>query len=300
MSDQTTTDTPIREAKSGQWFYLFANYIYVHFLSNGQLAWEYLRRNSQYWDDWKLTENFHNTIKAFDKALIASDLPIEMVKTEYEKWLDLEKKSIARLPLKWHLLQLEDPAQRADESPFQWSPGIDVLSVEYTVEENAKWRGEKRSVTDLDANFSVFLDQDGHHLTIHHKGQTIRLHGKQSPFLIGNEVLRLTDDNAKTVTQNQNAKHRANRIFRNAPHLTDTQKLFKNRERHIRNLIAIDGLEVNATHRELAVSMFGEMQVEKHWGDQDNHLKQTVKRSVKNGKKYVEGDYLKLLQATVL
>jgi hypothetical protein len=213
-----------------QCFFIFASYVEVFSYSNAQLAWEYVRRNPDYKHDWELTDKFHSDRQKLENVLVASNLHEDTAKSVYDEWMRRQSSNISELPKKWGLQQLENPSQPAFESTFQWSPDFDVQSVKYTVEENTKWRGKKRSITELDAKFSAFLDQDGYHLTVQHKGQTLRLHGEQSPFLIGNEVLRLVDDPSKCKTQNMRARHKANRVFRETCHPTIPLSTMHNRE----------------------------------------------------------------------
>ena len=196
-----------------------ASYIYVNFLTDSQIAWEYLRRNEEYRQDYFEGANFYEANKRYeDEELIASSLPISEVKKLYDAH-EQERQTISNLPIKWGLKLLEHPDVRADdEASIEWEAEENPSVVEYVIAHKPNWRGKARSFTDLKGKIQVIIDHDGYHLTVHHRGEEIRFHGKQSPFLKPGEVLELVDNPDISKTRNQYIKHRANRIFRDAPH----------------------------------------------------------------------------------
>ncbi len=60
-------------------------------------------------------------------------------------------------------------------------------------------------------------------------------------------------------------------------------------------LIAFDGRALGMTYREIAMLIFGEERVHRDWSDIDRILKNRTIRAVKRGRRFVDGDYVKLL-----
>jgi hypothetical protein len=60
-------------------------------------------------------------------------------------------------------------------------------------------------------------------------------------------------------------------------------------------LMAFDGRELGMTYREIAKLIFGQERVHHDWSDIDRILKNRTIRAVKRGRRFVDGDYVKLL-----
>jgi hypothetical protein len=56
-------------------------------------------------------------------------------------------------------------------------------------------------------------------------------------------------------------------------------------------LIALDGYLAGASHRDIALAMFGEARVERDWTDPGEHLRDAVRRAVARGVALMEGGY---------
>ncbi|WP_254634370.1 DUF2285 domain-containing protein [Mesorhizobium sp. GbtcB19] len=60
-------------------------------------------------------------------------------------------------------------------------------------------------------------------------------------------------------------------------------------------LRALDGSIAGASHREIAVALFGTARVEQDWSDPGDHLRDMVRRAIKRGRSLMNGGYRSLL-----
>jgi hypothetical protein len=61
-------------------------------------------------------------------------------------------------------------------------------------------------------------------------------------------------------------------------------------------LRALDGWRQGATHRDIAVALFGENRVETDWRHPGSHLRDRVRRAIHRGRWLMESGYQKLLR----
>jgi hypothetical protein len=67
-------------------------------------------------------------------------------------------------------------------------------------------------------------------------------------------------------------------------------------ELHLRNyLVALDGHLAGRSYRNIAEVIYGSDRVESIWTNETRFLKETVRRAVRRGIQYMEGDYRTLL-----
>ncbi|MEM7729432.1 MAG: DUF2285 domain-containing protein [Pseudomonadota bacterium] len=60
-------------------------------------------------------------------------------------------------------------------------------------------------------------------------------------------------------------------------------------------LVGVDGLAAGMSYREVAILIYGEELVQQSWNDIDRILKNRTIRAVQRGRRYVAGEYRKLL-----
>jgi hypothetical protein len=65
-------------------------------------------------------------------------------------------------------------------------------------------------------------------------------------------------------------------------------------------LRALDGWLAGATHREIAVALFGRTRVDGDWADPRDHLRDGVRRAVRRGRALMSGGYLQLLRCFIV
>ena len=58
----------------------------------------------------------------------------------------------------------------------------------------------------------------------------------------------------------------------------------------------LDGSLAGASHRNIAIALFGPERVEADWNDPGENLRDRVRRAVKRGRDLMNGGYLKFLR----
>lgn len=76
-------------------------------------------------------------------------------------------------------------------------------------------------------------------------------------------------------------------------------KYFPRHPRRLRFLLvlrALDGENATASHREIAVALFGVERVQSSWNDPRGHMRDNVRRALKRGRALMKGGYIRLLR----
>jgi hypothetical protein len=61
-------------------------------------------------------------------------------------------------------------------------------------------------------------------------------------------------------------------------------------------LQALDGWRAGASHRQIAVALFGRQRVEADWADPGDHLRDRVRRALRKGRAFMNGGYRQFLR----
>lgn len=278
---------------TGTDYRIYPSYIYIFTLSDADIAWEYLRRNKNYQADFFMEQEEWGSRKRLENELIASELDLEAVGAGLSM-VDKENLENGKDYSEWGLLSLENPSLRADEASIYWDPKLLASAIEYKKTKQLGQRSKKRSLNTL-KNKNIFFRPDGCVTSIKHDGDDIVLYGNDSPITGEDETLEFIEKGPDPKAK-RNIR-RANRIFRDSPK-PKKSNIMANRNKHIHNLIAFDGISVGADPRDIAISLFGQNKIDDEWSNPDKGLKNKTKRRIDVGKKYINGKYKKLLSTT--
>lgn len=243
-----------------------AAYLYTLHLDGPSLAWEYLRRNPDYGCDWRRHQSDCGAGDSFRTAA-----------------------------LRWGMRALEDPARDARDAHPQWVP--DPLGL---VQLCADVAPHADAVTFRLWNLTGHkcLEHDGRRLvlTCDHLGQTVRL--AISPTLEDGMAY------AYAVRAGPGLSRRWRAVEIDLTLLESTQpascavaKIRPNRTSilHMRTLQALDGVRAGASHRDIALALFGASTIKERWHE-DGDLRAQVRRLIRSGRRLVDGAYRELLQ----
>jgi hypothetical protein len=65
-------------------------------------------------------------------------------------------------------------------------------------------------------------------------------------------------------------------------------------------LRALDARLAGASHREIAMALFGRLRVDRDWADPHDHLRDVVRRAVRRGLTLMDGGYLQFLRCLII
>lgn len=191
----------------------------------------------------------------------------------------------------------EQPQKRAETATILWRGECDTTVLPVWARRARRTDPNAFDLTRIVYPVYIFRDPDGtEHLLIGDAGHHLRLDILRGSVLDGPVRLqyRLTDGYAlptKLLTLRRLlALERLGRF----PH-----PLFpcEPRATHwIQALQAIDGHAVGASHREIAVALYGEAIVDTDWGGSSDYLRCRVQRALRFGDTLVHGGYRRLLR----
>lgn len=232
-----------------------AAYLYTLHLDRAALAWEYLRRNRDYQDDWQSQRH---------------------------------RMEPAR---RWGLRGLEDPELDARTAQPAWLVDPDSL-VRLTADSDATtpafsiWKlpGRKRAL--FDGRRLLLTSMVGHH--------QVRL-ALDDSVQEGVPVAYLLRSDDQAAAQWQAIQHQRRIIItaRSASR-RPLSRPGRSALLHMRCLQTLDGLLAGASQRTIAGMLFGPDWVSRHW-DSDGELRNQIRYLTRSARNYLEGGYRKLL-----
>lgn len=86
-----------------------------------------------------------------------------------------------------------------------------------------------------------------------------------------------------------------NRLGTNAPLATRQFPALQHRNRLRQVVRALDGRKAGASHRDIAIALYGRERVASDWRDPGAHLQDAVRRLIGRGRNLVNGGYLTFL-----
>ncbi len=240
-----------------------AAYLYILRLDRYALAWEYLRRNPDYREQWKHSINCLDIAKRWGCTTFEN--PYIDARNVCPQW-------IVDTPNQLHII----PASQDDHSDHSFS----------------LWAlGGSRS-----------LLHRGTHMQLHIQCPSSSIHVRLDPnieegrpyaFVMRadrwlSERMRLISDAVGHFIDVQSAKQ-------SAPQIAQTFPLSRTALIHARTLQALDGVHAGASQRDIAIVLFGDHRVQSDWTS-DGELRAQVRYLIRRGKVCVNGGYRALLR----
>lgn len=256
-----------------------ASYEYTVHIPDRGWAWEGLRRNREFQEDW------HEVQSAFESKHPIGGLRVVRA-NDGASALD-----------RWGVLYSDPPNIDARNAAIVWqSPRVQVLNAVALPEGMPRGFGSIR-LLDVGCSTLVLLAPDGvQHVLFHGQRGSLQLHVTGADLL--DPVHLLIDavpdvGSVKSYLQAQallaELRARGQEAFS-----ANVQKLRAKRFSLV--LQALDGFLADASLREIGVALFGAERIATDWDDDHRHLKDRVRRAVARGKWLMDGGYAKYLK----
>ena len=253
-----------------------ARYDYLWRLSPDRWAWEYLRRNTEFIAD----ANLH------------ADTDLSEIKTPCEGVRLLRSRVPQKLAARWGLVFMPDPVKSALEADAVWLKTAfpDQVEVNCTPLARGKrcdiWERTLRhcKVTHItDRAHREFLLLRGNGCVVQVRCTGLSLLGIEPVRM----KLQISDMNA--YERKIKAQKEAMRAFGDNP---DAQTPIWSKSTHMLRdgLIALDGLALGLTHREIAIILHGKETVERDW--KSTSLKSSMRYLINKARALRDGNYL--------
>jgi hypothetical protein len=236
-----------------------AAYLYILHLDGCALAWEYLRRNSDFRNDWQRQPQ--SAAIAGQWGLRSLENPLLDARAADPLWL-IDADNLMRLTA-----DCDAPA----------SPGFDL------------WEAPGIKRLTHDGRRLLLVNALGHRQLRYALDPTVQ-HGRPVAYLIS--AGKCASRQWQTIEM-QRRTLAVMRVRRVAP----TSRPDRSALLHMRSLQALDGVHAGASQRTIAAMLFGADVIDARW-DSDSELRNQVRYLLRRAQRYVRGGYRRLLSHT--
>ena len=256
---------------------LCSSYDYTAELMLRDWAWEFLRRNPEFQMAWWQVRH------AFEITFSDSTLTI------------IHARAKAPALEHWGFLYTDTPDIDARSAKIFWLPSrsTGILRM-HAVSARARSNTALFDLRQRTCPASLLIAVDGtQHLLFHGSGPGIQLAVSGESLLEPVHLLADPVFGVREVQQRFEALARFNDFIAGAPSPPPAQQ-HAGRLRYV--LQALDGSLYGASHRDIAIALFGPERVEADWNDPGENLRDRVRRAIKRGRNLMNGGYLKFLR----
>ena len=246
------------------------NYAFVGSLPSAGCAWEFLRRNPDYQKAWW--------------AFAAKSNPSPEPNPD---------------PTVFGLVRFESPERDARSADVFWHRSLsrEVLPVTASKPEPGHHRYAKLSLDGLQCRMVVQSGCAGeHHILFAQDGRFLQLH-VQGPQAI--ETACLTTEivlSSRLVAPRVEALRRLADLVTHGRLRASLYPPERRACRLMKALQAFDGMQAEASHRQIAQALFGEMIVRDDWSGRSDYLRLRVQRLLRFAERLVKAGYRDLLR----
>lgn len=242
-------------------------------------AWQFLRRNSDYFADWRRSVPQHLPCLTLNDGTQLLRLPRRFPRAE-----------------EWGLHAFANPMHGPDKAPVFWHANALKRAVRLNAMRPSGDEGEKvyrladfnadrRAVIDVDGVSRVLMKGRGLHVPLEIRGLQVLT----APFAPVFELRDLGD-----LANHAELLRRLQRFTEPVPQLGQVL-VSASDERLQQALIALDESLMGKTYRQIAITLFGESKVAEEWQGPSQFLKDRVRRLVAKGTELMKGGYRDLL-----
>lgn len=257
---------------------------------NAAWAWEHLRRNDAYRQDYFLSRPGRQKPTTLNTGATLI--------RERRRWIAAEK---------WGLLTFADPDRTAFEANVFWLPEhlAGTLPIKlYPIGGQGLEAGSERDEIVLSAiqTRRVLLDTvDGvRHILLSGKRFWVQLHCKNPVPLNDHGCVGLSIRGAKHLKRRLDTADQLLSLYHSTGGKISLIGRMRNSKRLSHGLVAFDIVKAGGTHRDVAEIVFGATTVSGRWGDKDQHFENWSRKLIARVNTLVAGGYLDLLNKKTL
>lgn len=255
-------------------------YDYTDNLVRADWAWEALRRNPEFRNSWHDAQRHFEIVEEHDDLRV-----IDCVGDNH--------------PLgRWGCLYADPPDHDASSATVFWHPQrySSVLPVQ-AFDESTDVQTTMFRLHEMNCATTLLLTDDGlQHMFVKDGGHGFQL------AISGASLLRPVHLLADAVLDPKDVGLRLAAVqcfndLRATGHLVPSHFPAEPASPRLRFVMqALDGALAGASHREIAVALFGAARVEEDWNSHSAYLRDRVRRAVKRGRALMNGGYLNFLR----
>jgi hypothetical protein len=258
------------------WERRLEDYAYTVALDRPGLAWEFLRRNSNYARD--VQEN-------------SKSIPI--AKTDANGTQVFKLHQMVMPAEKWGLATFSNPIKCAADSTIFWLPSQMNSIIFCQAKASNDNRAETINLSQFKGQKFVLLTSVGEYLVIrdHHKTARLIITGKS--ILTGDCVFTFSFEGIENAISRLHALRDLQQVMSASPKLSTP--VWSSNCKYRDYLVALDGHLAHRTYRDIAEVLYGSERVKDVWTNETRYLKDKVRRAVQAGIELMNGGYIKLL-----
>ncbi len=253
------------------------DHAYTCELDGAGWAWEFLRRNKHFAEDFKNHGDNQNA---------------RLVEHNSIHCIEMEKRNV--VAEKWHLLTFASLELNICRPHIFW----DAASLPQLLYFKSNLTG-KKSQGNFDLNCisgrkSILRLEGVEYVVIQRRENSVQLAGTGCSLISGPCRIKFEIEGLDGVAPQLNAIKKLARFAQNNDENSDTEE--QSNPLLLSYLIALDGFLAGKTYRQIAQVLYGEDRVSEVWTSETRFMKDKVRRAVERGIAYMEGEYLTLLQ----
>jgi hypothetical protein len=258
------------------WDKKLEDYAYTTALDRPGWAWEFLRRNKQFKQDFRLSK---------------ADAPIPIRHVSGTIYLRAKRRFLSAES--WGLLTFPDPRKSGLDADVFWVPELLTHHVKAHSDHPDTVEPETFSLTDFDCHRSVLTLDSIEYVIVRHDSESARLSVTGLSILHGKRKLTYQIEGlaqigkAFTTLQTLSRLQTKSSSQRSSDHAQ--------RPKWHDYLVALDGNLEGRSYRDIAEVLHGSEQVKSVWTSETRYLKERMRRAVENGFALMNGEYRTLL-----
>lgn len=252
------------------------DYAYIRELEGTGWAWEYLRRNADYRDDFRSSE--------------AVELVIVRLPNGTTLYKPQERQATAE---SWGLALFADPDKTALAQDLFWLPEVTTLTATCSLIPAGDRATDTLCLDCFKGRTAVLLNETAEVVTVRAARKSATLNIVNGSILAGNNAVTFSHHGFKTLSRHNECLRILQQLMTETSNTNTTQNGGGNK--HLAYLIALDGHLEGRSYRDIAEVLYGQDRVGTHWTDDTRWMKSKVRRAVERGIALMNGGYRDLL-----
>jgi len=256
---------------------------------NAVWAWEFLRRNDAYRQDYVDALSYLPKIERLESG---------------SRLITGERRY--RAARKWGLLFFANPDLNAMRAHVFWRPSLFPATIPVSLrdsereQERARYSGKSNSDTVILSRLCcrrILFESvnQSRHIVLHARRLWLQLYCDSAHPIDDNAVINFRFDGATHANKRMNSLKQLFDLHRSMGRKISDIGYIRNANTFREALIALDIHGMGGSYQDIAKSLYGRDRVEKDWENGCSSLKQKARRALKRGRRYRDGKYLELL-----
>jgi hypothetical protein len=258
------------------WDVKISDYAYTRELDRPSWGWEFLRRNRQFLNDCRMSK---------------AGLPTPITHVSGATLLRPRRRFTHAET--WGLIVFPNPTKTANHTSVFWQANILTHHIVGKMAHSNDNDSESLSLRDFSCQRLILISKNTEHLIVRNARESARIGLTGETILFEKCKCTFHIEGLSSVENVVSTLRTLTKLRDQTCAIICDQNQF---ELHLRDyLIALDGHLAKRSYRDIAEVIYGRDRVKTAWTNETRHLKEAVRRAVRRGIQYMEGEYRTLL-----